>query len=156
MYVRLYVLIPLILFLGLLYALWNGLSLNPIYQPPIPKELNLVEQHVTDYIFNTSDQSEKFQSLLKSFRCVTCQNQSLADSSAPIAMNMKGAIYKKLNEGHTEEEIRDFLVTCYGDFVLYNPPFKKETLLLWLGPGLFFLIGLGFAVKSIRDRRSIG
>lgn len=151
--IRLYLMIPLILFLGLLYILWNGLSLNPFYTPPPNQsdQFNLVKEHITDYVFNTPVQAEKFQKLLKDFRCITCQNQSLADSSAPIAISMREAIYRKLKEGQTEKEIQDFLVTRYGDFVLYNPPFKKETIVLWLGPCLFFLIGLGFTVN-----RSIG
>lgn len=157
---RVSLMIPFILFLGLVYILWGGLSLNPVYTPPKEfKEVNLAQTPITEYIFSTSIESDKFQRLLKSFRCVTCQNQSVADSTAPMALSMREAIYTQLKAGHSEKEIQDFLVSRYGDFVLYNPPFKIETFILWLGPCVFLVIGLviglGFAVNRSMNR-SIG
>lgn len=90
---------------------------------------------------------ESYEKLIKELRCVTCQNQSLAESSAPIAISMREAIYAKLHEGQNEAQIKQFLVDRYGDYILYNPPVKKETWILWWAPFLFLLIGCGLGLK---------
>ena len=92
--------------------------------------------------------------LTSELRCLVCQNQSLADSHADLAIDLKNQVRGQMREGRTDAEIRDYMVARYGDFVLYDPPFKASTLLLWAGPFVLLLIGLlGLAVYQ-RNRRS--
>ncbi len=83
------------------------------------------------------------RSLLSELRCMVCQNQSLLDSDSDLANDMKKIIYEKLKEGKSKTEVKDFLVSRYGEFILFKPLFNKTNLLLWLGPILSFLI-IGF------------
>ena len=83
------------------------------------------------------------RSLLSELRCMVCQNQSLLDSDSDLANDMKKIIYEKLKEGKSKTEIKDYLVSRYGEFILFKPLFNKTNLLLWLGPILSFLI-IGF------------
>ena len=75
-------------------------------------------------------------------RCLVCQNQSLADSHAPLALDLRQQIREQLAQGRSEQQVVDFMVQRYGDFVLYRPPFKGITLLLWFGPLLLLAGGL--------------
>ena len=84
-------------------------------------------------------------------RCLVCQNQSIADSNAELAMDLK----KQIAEGKTNQQIIDFMVDRYGDFVLYNPPFKMSTLLLWLGPILFLVLALGGLFYTMAKRKKL-
>jgi cytochrome c-type biogenesis protein CcmH len=79
--------------------------------------------------------------LAHELRCLVCQNQTLADSSAPLAVDLRNQIREQLKAGKSEREITDFMVQRYGDFVLYRPPFKASTVALWTGP--FLLLALG-------------
>jgi len=102
-----------------------------------------------------NEQMEKdYASLVLELRCLVCQNQSLSDSNAELAVDMRTKVYKMLNEGKTKAEIADFMVARYGDFVLYRPPVKSSTFLLWFGP-LIFIIFAAFVVFSFIRRQSI-
>ena len=81
--------------------------------------------------------------LAEELRCLVCQNQTLADSHAALAVDLKNRIRELLREGRTEREVLDFMVQRYGDFVLYRPPLRAATALLWAGP--FILLALGIA-----------
>ncbi len=83
----------------------------------------------------------RYQHLIEELRCLVCQNQSLADSNADLAEDLRGEVYTMLLAGKNDREIIDFLVNRYGDFVLYRPPLKTTTVLLWFGP--FIALGLG-------------
>lgn len=85
-------------------------------------------------------------------RCLVCQNQSIADSNAPLAIDLRNQIREQLSEGRSEREIRTYMVERYGDFVLYRPPVKSSTLLLWLGPLLLLAIGLVLLYRRIMRR----
>jgi cytochrome c-type biogenesis protein CcmH len=99
----------------------------------------------TPFEFESPAQQAQYQRLLEELRCLVCQNQSLADSHADLAQDLRDEVYSMLGEGKTNDEIREFMVARYGDFVLYKPPIKSSTTLLWFGP--FILIFLaGFAV----------
>lgn len=80
--------------------------------------------------------------LAEELRCLVCQNQSLADSHAPLAMDLRQQIHQQLAQGRSEQQVVDFMVQRYGDFVLYEPPLNASTALLWFGPLLLLAAGL--------------
>ena len=92
--------------------------------------------------------------LTSELRCLVCQNQSLADSHADLAIDLKNQVRSQMQAGRSDAEIRDYMVARYGDFVLYDPPFKSSTLLLWAGPFAMLLIGLLGLAAYLRSRRS--
>ena len=87
-------------------------------------------------------------------RCLVCQNESLSGSNAELAHDLRREIRSQIAAGRSDGEIRDFMVSRYGDFVLYRPPLKATTLLLWFGPGLFFGGGLVALIRYLRRRNS--
>ncbi|MGR9087663.1 MAG: cytochrome c-type biogenesis protein, partial [Gammaproteobacteria bacterium] len=92
--------------------------------------------------FANPERQATYESLIKELRCLVCQNQTIADSNADLASDLRRQVYEMVQQGKSREEIVQFLTDRYGDFVLYNPPFKAKTGLLWLGPAIFLLIGL--------------
>jgi cytochrome c-type biogenesis protein CcmH len=102
--------------------------------------------------FDNPAQEDRFQQLAEELRCLVCQNQSLADSHADLAGDMRREIYQKMQKGATNKEIIDFLVQRYGDFVLFRPPMQTNTYLLWFGPALLFLLGFGVLIVVMRRR----
>ena len=90
--------------------------------------------------------------LAHELRCLVCQNQTVADSNAPLAVDLRNQIREQLASGKSESEVRDFMVARYGDFVLYRPPLKASTVLLWAGPFLFLLFGIWFLIRRIRKQ----
>ena len=91
--------------------------------------------------------------LTSELRCLVCQNQSLADSHADLAIDLKNQVRAQMQTGKTDAEIRNYMVARYGDFVLYDPPFKITTLLLWAGPFVLLLVGLLGLAAYMRGRR---
>ena len=87
-------------------------------------------------------------------RCLVCQNESLSGSNAELAHDLRREIRTQIAAGKSDGEIRDFMVSRYGDFVLYRPPLKGTTLLLWFGPGLLFVGGLVALIRYLRRRNS--
>lgn len=85
-------------------------------------------------------------------RCLVCQNQTIADSHAELAVDLRAQVREMLHDGKTDQEITDYMTARYGDFVLYRPPFKALTALLWMGPGAMVLIGLGALFVVLRRR----
>jgi cytochrome c-type biogenesis protein CcmH len=104
------------------------------------------------YAFDNPDQEARFQDLIGQLRCLVCQNQSLADSHADLAGDMRREVYQKMKKGFNNQEIVDFLVQRYGDFVLFRPPMQANTYLLWFGPALLFLLGFGIFIATMRKR----
>ncbi len=91
-----------------------------------------------------SDSDEdRWQALNKELRCLVCQNQSIADSNAELAQDLRDQVRQMIEDGRSDSEIRAYMTERYGDFVLYRPPFKPLTLMLWLGPLLMLLLALG-------------
>lgn len=110
---------------------------------------------IDTYEFSTQAERDRYRTLVEELRCPKCQNQNIADSDAPIAMDMRNEIFKKLEEGESNEQIVEFLVDRYGDFVRYKPPVNKKTLILWYGPAAFLTFGFAMvAMIVIRRRRS--
>jgi cytochrome c-type biogenesis protein CcmH len=105
--------------------------------------------------FDDPELQARYEKLIAEVRCVTCQNQNIKDSNAFIASDLRREIRRMMGEGKSNEEITEFLVTRYGDFVLYRPRFEGKTLVLWIAPFLFVLFG-GFAlVRVIRHRMTM-
>ena len=95
----------------------------------------------------------RLQRLAEELRCLVCQNQTLADSQAPLAVELKDEVRSQLQRGATDQQVKDYLVQRYGDFVLYRPPLKASTSLLWGGPGLMLAGGLALLGRRIRRQR---
>ena len=91
--------------------------------------------------------------LSEELRCLVCQNQSIAESNAELAVDLRRQIREQIAEGRDDRQIIDYMVERYGDFVLYRPPLKASTVVLWLGPPLLFLIGLALLLRYLRGRR---
>ncbi len=87
-------------------------------------------------------------------RCLVCQNQSIADSNAELAVDLRNQVIEQINAGRTDKEIIDYMVERYGDFVLYNPPFKASTVILWVGPLVLFIGALLAFYINVRRRKT--
>ena len=101
--------------------------------------------------FRDNAEEQRFHDLVAELRCVMCQNQSLADSNAQIAVDLRREVLALMREGHSDQEVRDFLVARYGEFVLYRPRVSGTTWLLWFGP-LLFALGGGVVVWRLQRR----
>jgi cytochrome c-type biogenesis protein CcmH len=101
--------------------------------------------------FRDSAEEQRFHDLVAELRCVMCQNQSLADSNAQIAVDLRHEVLDLMREGRSDAEVRDFLVARYGEFVLYRPRISGTTWLLWFGP-LLFALGGGVVVWRLLRR----
>lgn len=100
----------------------------------------------------TAAEEERFQVLTNELRCLVCQNQSIADSNAPLAEDLRRQVREMMEDGKTDDEIREYMTARYGDFVLYRPPLKSTTWMLWFGP--FILLTLGaLIIWGVRRRR---
>ena len=97
---------------------------------------------------------ERVIAVASELRCLVCQNQTLADSNAPLAVDLRGQIREQMQKGASERDVVDYMVARYGDFVLYRPPFKATTVLLWAGPLLLMLIGLAVLYHRLARRRA--
>ena len=93
--------------------------------------------------------------LAAELRCLVCQNQSLAESNAGLAVDLRNQIREQLARGASEREVLDFMVARYGDFVLYRPPLKASTLLLWFGPFVLLIAGIYVLIRRIRHQRTM-
>lgn len=114
---------------------------------------NQVFAKVELHDFNSPQQQKLYKKLSEELRCLVCQNQNLADSNAELALDMRQKTYQMVIEDKSESEIVDYWVTRYGDFVLYNPPFKSSTLILWIGPFLLLILALYFGKKIIQGSK---
>lgn len=102
--------------------------------------------------FDSPEQAQRYQALLAEVRCMVCPNQSLAASSAGLAADLREAIRRLINEGASDADIRTFLSERYGDYILYRPPLRTATLMLWLGPPLLLLLAGGAVFVVLRRR----
>jgi cytochrome c-type biogenesis protein CcmH len=96
----------------------------------------------------------RLKALGEELRCLVCQNQTIADSSAPLAVDLRNQIRAQIAQGRSDSQIRDYMVERYGDFVLYRPPFKATTALLWVGPFALVALGVGIFLVTVRRRRA--
>jgi len=96
---------------------------------------------------------QRVMTLASELRCLVCQNQTLADSNAPLAEDLRNQVREKMRQGASDSEIVDYMVARYGDFVLYRPPLKLTTLLLWFGPLLLLASGFAVLLRRVLRRR---
>jgi cytochrome c-type biogenesis protein CcmH len=99
-------------------------------------------------------QQESYETLTKELRCLVCQNQTIADSNAELASDLRRQVYEMLQQGKSEQDIIRFMTDRYGDFILYKPPFEGKTSLLWIAPVVFLLMGLIMVFFVIRRKRA--
>ena len=102
------------------------------------------------YEFDTDEQERRFRQLSNDFRCPMCQNANLSSSPGGVAADLRREIYRMIMEGMTDQEIEQFMLARYGDFILYRPRLTMQTVLLWFGPLLFLAAGLWIAINIMR------
>lgn len=106
------------------------------------------------YEFEDPAQEQAFRELVRELRCPKCQNQDISDSNAELAKDLRDKTYDMLVAGSSKQEVIEYMVARYGNFILYKPPLMASTLILWVGPVLVILIGL--AVVLVRTRKRSG
>ena len=102
--------------------------------------------------FSGNVDEDRYKELIAEIRCLVCQNQSLSDSDAELAHDLRQEVYDLMNQGKDNTQIVDFLVYRYGDFVLYKPPVKPSTYWLWYGPFILLILGILMLIKTVRQR----
>ena len=106
----------------------------------------------TEAAFPDEARQARYEHLTGELRCLVCQNQTIADSHADLAIDLREQVREMLQKGMTDQQITDYMTARYGDFVLYRPPFKSTTMLLWVGPGVLLVLGLTGLVLMLRRR----
>jgi cytochrome c-type biogenesis protein CcmH len=104
--------------------------------------------------FENKQQEKLYLQLIAELRCVKCQNQNLAESNAELARDMRDKAYELIIKGGSRADVVKYMTDRYGDFVLYKPPFKANTLLLWIGPPVFLFLSLFMLFKLIRNQKN--
>jgi len=102
--------------------------------------------------FSGNVDEDRYKHLIAELRCLVCQNQSLADSDAGLAHDLRREVWELMDQGRSDAQVQEFLVARYGDFVLYNPPVKPSTYILWYGPFALLAIGLLVLIHTLRRR----
>lgn len=110
---------------------------------------------VDTYSFSSPQRQQQAVALAKELRCPQCQNQNLLESTSPIAQDLRLEVYRLVEAGHSSQEIMTLMTQRYGDFILYQPPLRRATLVLWFGPGLLLICVLGGVVFKIRQRTAL-
>lgn len=111
---------------------------------------------IETYEFSSPALEARYHALSQELRCPKCQNQNIADSNAPIAQDLRRQLYQQLEAGASDEEIREYMVARYGEFVRYRPEMAGPTLILWVAPVLLLIAGAGIAFAVLRSRRHGG
>lgn len=102
------------------------------------------------YPFSNSQQEQRFNRLITQFRCLVCQNEDLASSNAALAGDLRKQVYDQVIQGKTDEDIKQYMVHRYGDFILFSPPFNWRSWLLWMGPFVLLIMGLFIIYRICR------
>lgn len=110
---------------------------------------------IDTYEFASETQRQRYYSFIEEMRCPKCENQSLAGSNSPIAMDLRRELYLMIDDGRSDKEIIDFMVERYGEYILYRPRIMPVTFLLWFGPGLLLIIGIIILIVTVRSRRRL-
>lgn len=104
------------------------------------------------YQFQSQKQQQRFTVLTSELRCLVCQNQNLAQSNSGLASDLRGQIYQQILQGRSDQEILDYLLARYGDYILYRPPFNAATLGLWVAPFMLLVCGVGYLLFYLRKK----
>lgn len=128
--------------LNILLTCWLLLAGNLVYA-------------VAEVELNNAEDDPRFNELANVLRCMVCQNQTIADSNADLAKDFRNQVKEKINAGQSNDEIIDYMVARYGDYILYRPPFNVATALLWIGPFLLVIGGLLMVFKLARKRDAV-
>lgn len=115
--------------------------------------LGVAQADLSRYQFKDAAEEARFKALIAELRCLVCQNQSLADSDASLAEDLRREVFNLMREGSDDAAVMQYLVDRYGDFVLYRPPLKPSTYLLWFGPVLLFALALWWGIRNVRRQR---
>ena len=105
--------------------------------------------------FSDAQEETRYWALIEELRCLVCQNQNLADSNAPLARDRRDQVLEQLKAGRSDDEIKDYLVDRYGDFVLYRPPVKPATWGLWFGPLVIVMLGAVIMALTLKRRQRL-
>ncbi|MGR5131540.1 heme lyase NrfEFG subunit NrfF [Vibrio alfacsensis] len=111
---------------------------------------NDVGQNVDLFEFHSAELQQQAIRLAKTLRCPQCQNQNLVESNAQAAKDLRLKVYSMLNDGHSEQQVKDYLVDRYGNIVLYQPPFNYSTAMLWIFPVLFLILFVLYSIRMIK------
>ncbi len=122
------------------FVLWTALVL------PIQAAIEVMP-------FSNPAQEQLYQQLTQELRCLVCQNETLAASNAALARDLRQQIYKMIKQGQSHDQIEAYMTQRYGDFVLYRPPLKLRTVLLWFGPVLLLIVGVIVFFRSLKQKR---
>src|SRR5690554_6834295 len=128
---------------------WISLELTLLMTMSVAHAVNL-----QTYTFESAEKEALFRELISEIRCPKCQNQTIADSDAPLAKDLRDRTYLMVQEGATKQEVVDYMVARYGDFAYYRPPVRTSTIVLWLGPLLVILAGAGVILLRVRARNN--
>ncbi|WP_029790969.1 cytochrome c-type biogenesis protein CcmH [Vibrio harveyi] len=109
-----------------------------------------IVQNVDLFEFHSIELQQRATRLAKTLRCPQCQNQNLVESNAQAAKDLRLKVYTMVNEGHSDQEVKDYLVTRYGNIVLYKPPFNYSTAMLWILSALFLIFFVLYSIRMIR------
>jgi cytochrome c-type biogenesis protein CcmH len=144
---------PMKFFITLLLPLL-ALAAQTLHAEPTPGSVQ-ADDTLEAFTFNTPEEQQHFRNFIGQLRCLVCQNETLADSDADLAHDLRAQIYKMLKSGKSDQEVIDYLVDRYGDFILYNPPVKPSTYLIWYGP--FVLLGIAtlLLVRAVGRQRRV-
>lgn len=105
--------------------------------------------------FDSPEQEALYVQLTKELRCLVCQNQNLADSNADLAKDLRDKTYEMVLQGKTHAEITEYMIARYGDFVMYRPPVKRSTFLLWMGPFVFLVLAVAGLILFLRRKPAV-
>ena len=135
---------------ALALALWPVLLCPALADPSLPPQIEA--RNGPDHLANPALEARAI-ALQKQFRCVVCQGESLNESNAPLAADLRRLIRRRILEGQSNRQIRAYLVSRYGDFILMKPPLMPQTYALWFGPAFVFLIAGGVAATVVLNAR---
>jgi len=105
------------------------------------------------YKFDDPKKEKIYHELTDELRCLVCQNQNIAGSNAELAVDMRRKTYEMVSAGQSKQQVADYMADRYGDFVLYKPPFKASTAVLWIGPFIILAVSIWLMLRVIRNRR---
>jgi len=104
--------------------------------------------------FDDLEKEQLYKRLINELRCLVCQNQTIAGSNADLAKDLRKITYDMIRNGKSYDDVVAFMTKRYGDFIMYRPPFKLRTVFLWVGPAIFFILGLWFMLRYVRSRNA--